>query len=72
MLTDAQPVSEQPHTTPYSSIGIFSFFFFFNTMSYGMEYPLGQFRSAILILTPSTFLYSPAPLLAGQYETLKS
>ena len=38
----------------------------FHMMSYGMKYPLGQFKLAVL--------FSPlsAPLLAGQYEKLKN
>ena len=41
--------------------------------SCGMQHPFGQFGSAVLAVSPHSFLCpSPASLLVGQYEKLKS
>ncbi|GAB0188317.1 hypothetical protein GRJ2_001297000 [Grus japonensis] len=40
--------------------------------SYGTEYPFGQFGSAVLAVSPPSFLGTPAFSLVGQYEKLKS
>ena len=45
---------------------------FVHTMSYGIEDPFGQFRSAVLVLFPPSFLCPSAPSLAGQYEKLRN
>lgn len=53
LLIDAQPVLEQqlPHwTTTLSFIGFF--------VSYGAEYPFGQFRLGVLVLSPQLLVSS--------------
>ena len=54
--TDAQPVPKQllPGHFPTA-------FSFFHMMSYGMEYPFGQFRSAVLVLFPPSSSYPLSP-----------
>ena len=51
---------------------VFPLIYILSMTSYGMEYPFGQFESAVLAESPPNFLYPPAYSLAGQYEKLKS
>ena len=41
----------------------------FHSMPYGMEYPFGQFKSAILILFPPTSLWSQLRMTLALYNT---
>ena len=66
--TDAQLVPEQRSAPP----GQLPPVYILGMMSYGMEYSFGQFGSAVLAVSPPSFLCPPAYLLAGQYEKLKS
>ena len=66
------PPTNQSSTTAARPSQLPSVLYFFHMMSYGMEYPFGQFRSAILVLPPPSSLCSSVPFLAGQYEKLKS
>ena len=50
-LTDAQPIPEQQPCPPASSPQ-----FLFSMTSYGMEYPFGQFGTAVLAVPPPGFL----------------
>jgi len=43
----------------------------FSMMPYGTEYPFGQFRSALLVLSPPATLCIPNSSLAGQCEEMK-
>lgn len=56
-LTNAQPDPEQQQLShpkfPHFCICM---------MSYGMEYPFGQFRSAVVALSLPSFLCNPHPL----------
>jgi len=40
-------------------------------MSHGREYLSGQFRAAVLLLPPPSFLCTTSHSLAGQYEKLE-
>ena len=59
-LTDAQLVPEQQSTPP----GQLPPVYILGMISYGMEYPFGQFGSAVLAVSPPSFL-CPSSLLAG-------
>ena len=41
-------------------------------MPYGMEYPIWQFRSVVSVLSSPSSKCTPAPLLSGQHEKLKT
>lgn len=70
LSTNAQPIPKQqlPHVQLPTDLK------FFHTMSYFMEYPLGKFRLAVLILFPPSFLcpLSNPGSLEGQYKKLKN
>ena len=60
LLTDAQLVLEQQSTPPSQLPPVY----ILGMMSYGTEYPFGQFGSAVLAVSPPSFL-GPSSLLAG-------
>ena len=59
-LTDAQLVPKQRSAPPNQ----FPPVYILGIMSYGMEYSFGQFGSAVLAVSPPSFL-CPSSLLAG-------
>lgn len=67
-----QPMRSQPLSTVCLPSQLPSVLWFPHMMSYGMEYPFGWLRSAVLALSPPSSLYPAAPSLAGQYEKLKN
>ena len=58
--TDAQLVPEQQFTPPSQFLPVYRL----GMTSYGMEYSFGQFGSAVLAVSPPSFL-CPSSLLAG-------
>ena len=74
LYTDQCPTSVKaaaaPQPIPHVLFCFVLFCFFFHTMSYGMEYPFVQFRSAVLVLSHPNCLVPFS--LAGQYEKLKN
>ena len=58
--TDAQLVPEQRSTAPSQLYPVY----ILGMMSYGMEYSFGRFGSAVLAVSPPSFL-CPSSLLAG-------
>ena len=59
-LTDAQLVPEQRSASPSQLPSVYTL----GMTSYGMEYSFGQFGSAVLAVSPPSFL-CPSSLLAG-------
>ena len=60
--TDAQLVPKQRSTPPSQLPPVY----ILGMTSYGMEYPFGQFGSAVLAVSPPRFLCPPAyPLVGG-------
>lgn len=59
-LTNAQPVPKQQSRPPANLRS-----FLFIMTSYGIEYPFGQFGSAVLAVSPPSFLCTSS-LLAGR------
>ena len=59
-LTDAQPVPEQPSASPSQLPPVY----ILGMASFGMEYPFGHFGSAVLAVSPPSFL-CPSSLLVG-------
>jgi len=57
-LTNAQPIHEQQTLPPSHLPPVL----LFSVMSYGMEYPFGQFGSAVLAVSPPSFLCIPSLL----------
>ncbi|KAK4807191.1 hypothetical protein QYF61_024311 [Mycteria americana] len=62
-LTDAQPVLKQRLRSPQPTSPVF----LFSMTSYGMEYPFHQFGSAVLVVSPPSFLCTSS-LLAGRAD----
>ena len=60
LLTNAQSVPKQQSAPP----GQLPPVYILDTTSRGMEYPFGQFGSAVLAVSPPNFL-CPSSLLAG-------
>lgn len=70
-LIDACTVPEKQLPTWATPLS-FIVCFFLHTMSYSMEDPFGQFRLAVLVLSPPRYLSPVSPSLAGLYKKLKN
>ena len=55
-LTDAQPVPEEQMLPLCQLPPVYAL----SMMSYGMEYPFGKFGSAVLAVSPPSFLCNPS------------
>ena len=68
LLADAQPIPQQ-QPTPSQLPSLLCFFLM---VSSDMEYPFGQFRSVVMVLSsPPAAPPAPSPCLARQQEELK-
>jgi len=65
LLTDAQPIPEQPlqSTSQLPAVYILSM------ASYGMEYPFGQFGYAVLAVLPPSFLRTSSLAKHGKMKS---